>query len=118
LEKEGASEFSLLHFSHSDWCWRRRCCSALTPAGADVISVTCTAALNAPTVARLSRDDFTQIAAQRVSISIDIGLGLLGRAGLDDRFHETCVMELMVWLRIPRLRLAKRGARSWQDGGG
>jgi hypothetical protein len=37
---------------------------------------------------------------------------------LDDRFHETCVMELMVWLRIPRLRLAKRGARSWQDGGG
>src|ERR1700723_615432 len=36
---------------------------------------------------------------------------------LDDRFHETCVMELMVWLRIPRLRLAKRGARSWQDGG-
>jgi enoyl-CoA hydratase/carnithine racemase len=40
------------------------------------------------------------------------------RMGLDDRFHETCVMELMVWLRIPRLRLAKRGARSWQDGGG
>ena len=40
------------------------------------------------------------------------------RMGLDDRFHETCVMELMVWLRIPRLRLAKRGAGSWQDGGG
>ena len=37
---------------------------------------------------------------------------------LDDRFHETCVMEHMVWLRIPGLRLAKRGARSWQDGGG
>ena len=37
---------------------------------------------------------------------------------LDDRFHETCVMELMVWWRIPRLRLAKRGAGSWQDGGG
>jgi hypothetical protein len=36
---------------------------------------------------------------------------------LDDRFHETCVMELMVWWRIPRLRLAKRGAGSWQDGG-
>ncbi len=40
------------------------------------------------------------------------------RDQLDDRFHETCIMELMVWLRIPRLRLAKRGARSWQDGGG
>jgi DNA-binding GntR family transcriptional regulator len=36
---------------------------------------------------------------------------------LDDRFHETCIMELMVWWRIPRLRLAKRGAGSWQDGG-
>jgi hypothetical protein len=66
----------------------------LTAGGADIISVTCTAAFGVPTVARLSRDDFTQIAAQRVSISIDIGLGLLGRAGLDDRFHETCVMEL------------------------
>jgi hypothetical protein len=36
---------------------------------------------------------------------------------LDDRFHETCVMERMVWWRIPCLRLAKRGAGSWQDGG-
>jgi CRP-like cAMP-binding protein len=38
-------------------------------------------------------------------------------SALDDRFHETCIMELMVWWRIPRLRLAKRGAGSWQDGG-
>ncbi|XSC42552.1 CoA transferase [Bradyrhizobium sp. RDT10] len=42
---------------------------------------------------------------------------------LDDRFHETRVLqqaELMertgCW-RIPRLRSAKRGAVSWQDGG-
>ncbi|HKB83218.1 MAG TPA: hypothetical protein VKD04_08435, partial [Burkholderiales bacterium] len=39
------------------------------------------------------------------------------RTSLDDRFHETCVMELMIWWRIPRLRWAKRGAGSWQDGG-
>ena len=42
---------------------------------------------------------------------------------LDDRFHEICVVEqaelaerTACW-RIPRLRLAKRGAVSWQDGG-
>src|SRR3984957_18817866 len=48
----------------------------------------------------------------------DIAKPKSAKVVLDDRFHETCVMELMVWLRIPRLRLAKRGARSWQDGGG
>ena len=42
---------------------------------------------------------------------------------LDDRFHEICVVEqaelverTACW-RIPRLRSAKRGAVSWQDGG-
>ncbi len=46
-----------------------------------------------------------------------------GILALDDRFHETRVLqqaELMertgCW-RIPRLRSAKRGAVSWQDGG-
>jgi hypothetical protein len=58
----------------------------------------------------------TLVGGPTVLIEYD-GLRLL-KAELDDRFHETCVMELMVWLRIPRLRLAKRGARSWQDGGG
>jgi hypothetical protein len=60
--------------SQSDWSRRRRSCSALTPGGADIISVTCTAtaAFGFPIVASLSRDDFTQIAVQRVSILIDI----------------------------------------------
>jgi hypothetical protein len=36
---------------------------------------------------------------------------------LDDRFRESCVVELVVWWRIPCLRLAIRGVGSWQDGG-
>src|ERR1700730_17934993 len=41
--------------------------------------------------------------------------------GLDDRFHETGIdeigsMELEGCWWIPRLRLAERGAVSWQDG--
>jgi hypothetical protein len=60
--------------SQSDWSRRRRSCSALTPGGADIIAVTSTAAFGIPIVAGLSRDDFTQIAVQRVSIPIDIGL--------------------------------------------
>src|ERR1700738_3874496 len=40
---------------------------------------------------------------------------------LDDRFHETGIdetgsMELEGYWWIPRLRLAERGAVSWQDG--
>jgi hypothetical protein len=43
------------------------------------------------------------------------------REPLDDRFHETGIdetgsMELEGCLWIPRLRLAERGAVSWQDG--
>jgi hypothetical protein len=42
-------------------------------------------------------------------------------ADLDDRFHETGIdetgsMELEGCWWIPRLRLAERGAVSWQDG--
>src|SRR4029077_18554561 len=59
--------------SHSDWRRRRRSCNALTPGGAEIISATYTAAFGAPTVARLSRDDFTRIFAHRVSIPVDIG---------------------------------------------
>jgi hypothetical protein len=60
--------------SQSDWSRRRRSCSALAPGGADIISVTCTAAFGVLIVARLSRDDFTQIAVQRVSISLSISV--------------------------------------------
>jgi hypothetical protein len=67
-----------LHLSQSDWSRRRRSCSA--PGDAEIISVNCTAAFGVLIVARLSRDDFAQIAVQRVSIPIDIGLCLVGRA--------------------------------------
>src|ERR1700730_15801627 len=33
------------------------------------------------------------------------GIQVMTSCGLDDRFHETCVMERMVWWRIPCLRL-------------
>jgi hypothetical protein len=46
---------------------------------------------------------------------------LAAEKGLDDRFHETGIdetgsMELEGCWWIPRLRLAERGAVSWQDG--
>jgi hypothetical protein len=46
---------------------------------------------------------------------------LIVASGLDDRFHEigideTGSMELEGSWWIPRLRLAERGAVSWQDG--
>jgi hypothetical protein len=53
----------------ASWSRRRRSC-VLTPGGADIISVTCTAAFGVPIVAGLSRDDFTQIAVQRMSIPV------------------------------------------------
>ena len=53
----------------ASWSRRRRS-RVLTPGGADIISVTCTAAFGVPIVAGLSRDDFTQIAVQRVSIPV------------------------------------------------
>ena len=56
-----------MHLSQSDWSRRRRSC-VLTPGGADIISVTCTAAFGVPIVACLSRDLFSQITVQRVCI--------------------------------------------------
>jgi hypothetical protein len=53
----------------ASWSRRRRS-RVLTPGGADIISVTCTAAFGVPIVAGLSRDDFTQITVQRVSIPV------------------------------------------------
>jgi hypothetical protein len=43
----------------------------MAPGGGDIIAVTCTAAFGVSIVARLSRDDFTQIAVQRMSIPVD-----------------------------------------------
>jgi aryl-alcohol dehydrogenase-like predicted oxidoreductase len=43
--------------------------------------------------------------------------GQRNRVFLDDRFHEAGWKEQAVDWWIPRLRLAERGAASWQDGG-
>ena len=42
----------------------------------------------------------------------------INAAALDDRFHETCIM-WNLWFDdgFLVLRLAKRGAASWQNGG-
>ena len=44
-------------------------------------------------------------------------MGFVEGRNLDDRFHEAGWKEQAVDWWIPRLRLAERGAASWQDGG-
>ena len=36
---------------------------------------------------------------------------------LDDRFHETCVVEQMIGWRIPCFAIGQMRSGSWQDGG-
>ena len=48
---------------------------------------------------------------------LDALFSTLANRHLDDRFHEAGWKEQAVDWWIPRLRLAERGAASWQDGG-